>query len=316
MNRARNVGIPVVLCALVGAAPARADFFPALDVTLDPAVAGTTPALTATFTQAADDSAIERFTLNLPAGFTATGARGVSSCPAPAARAAACTDASRIGVVEGRLGTSAGFAGTIHKVAADRVAVLVSALGGSIGQVVPGSLTKRADGSLDLKLDELPALPLTRLTFRFYGGAASLVRTPSKCGDYVIDGKFTSRRGELALDRSAVAITGCAGVPAVRVDNIRLSHSRFHAGGSRSGSRTIIAWWAARAVDHTNVRIERRSKTGWRTLGVLVTGGAVGDNSIRWDGRLNDRPLKRGSYGLRIQPAGSAPSRIVRFRVL
>jgi hypothetical protein len=49
---------------------------------------------------------------------------------------------------------------------------------------------------------------------------------------------------------------------------------------------------------------------------VLVTGGDAGDNRVRWDGRLNDRALKRGSYGLRIQPSGSAPSRIVRFRIL
>jgi hypothetical protein len=316
MNRTRKIGILVVLCSLVGAAPARADFFPDLDVALDPAVAATSPALTATITQGAKDSTIERFTLNLPAGFTAAGAPAVASCPAAAASAGACTSASRLGTVDGRVGSAAGFTGTIHKVAADRIVVLVSALGGSIGQVVPGSLTERADGSLDLKLDQLPALALTRLTFRFYGGGASLVRTPSKCGDYAIDGKFTSRRGELALDRSIVAITGCSGVPAVRVANVRLSHSSFRAGGSRSGFRTIIAWWAARAVDHTNVRIERRARGGWRTLGVLVTGGTPGDNRVRWDGRLGDRTLKRGSYGLRIQPAGSAPSRVVRFRIL
>jgi hypothetical protein len=316
VKRARNIGLAVSLCALLSAAPARADFFPDLTVALAPANAATAPGLAATFTQPASDSAIERFTLSLPAGFTRLGAPGVPACSLASARAGACPAATRIGTVDGRVGTAVGFDGTIHKVSADRFAVIVSTLGGSIAQVVPASLTKRADGSLDLKLDQLPALALTRLTFRFYGGAAALVRTPSKCGDYAIDGKFTSRRGELALDRSVVAITGCRGVPAVQVENIRLSDDRFRAGGGFAGYRTIIAWWAARQVDHTNVRIERRAKRGWRVVGVLVTGGSVGDNSVRWDGRLGERVLRPGTYGLRIQPAGSAPSRLVRFRVL
>ena len=316
MNRARRIGFAVTLCALIGAAPARADFFPDLTVALSPANAATAPGLAATFTQPASDSAIERFTLSLPRGFKPLGAPGVSSCSVASARAGACPAASKLGTVDGRVGSAVGFSGTINKVSADRFAVIVSALGGSISQVVPGSLTRRADGSLDLKLDQLPALALTRLTVRFYGGGASLIKTPSKCGDYAIDGKFTSRRGELALDRSVVAITGCRGVPAVGVANIRLSHERFRAGGGFAGYCTIIAWWAARWADHTNVRIERRSKRSWRVLGILVTAGNAGDNSLRWDGRLGERLLRPGTYGLRIQPAGSAPSRLVRFRIL
>ena len=316
MNRARNIAIVVSLCALAGAAPARAGFFPDLTVAFAPANASTAPGLAATFTQPATDTAIERFTLNLPAGFTAHGAPGVPRCSSVQALSGSCAAATRIGTVDGRVGSAVGFSGTIHKVAPDRIAVIVSTLGGSIRQVVPGLLTTRADGSLDLKLDQLPALALTRLTFRFYGGGAALVKTPATCGDYAVDGKFTSRRGELALDRSVVAITGCRGVPAVRVSNIRMSETRFRAGGSYAAWRTIVAWWSARWVERTDVRIERRTKRGWRVLGALVTDGNAGEHALRWDGRVRGRPLRPGAYGLRIQPAGSAPSRLVRFRIL
>jgi hypothetical protein len=302
VNRARYIGFAVSLCAFAAAAPANAAFFPDLDVEFAPANAHTAPGLSATFTQPQTDTAIERFTLSLPAEFGALKARGVEACGLAAVRAAACPPATRLGAVDGRVGTQTAFSGTIHKVTHNRFAVSVSALGGAIRQVVPGSITRRANGSLDLKLDQLPALALTRLTFRFYGGGAALIRTPSKCGDYTVDGKFTSRRGELALDRSVVAITGCRGVPAVRVSNVRLT-------------RTIIAWWAARWVEHTDVRIERRTKRGWRRVGTLVTGGVLGDNRLRWDGRVNGRVLRPGAYGLRIQPAGSAPSERVSFRI-
>jgi hypothetical protein len=315
MQRIRIAGLAAALC-LIAAAPARADFFPVLGVDLAPPTASTAPGLTATITQPAKDSAIERFTLNLAAGFESIGAPGAQPCSTAALQAAACPPASRIGTVDGLIGDTLGFSGAIHKVSADRFAVVVSTLGGSIGQVVPGSLTKRSDASLDLKLDQLPSLPLTSLTLRFDSGARSLIRTPSKCGSYDVDGKFTSRSGELALDRTVVAVTGCSGVPAVRVANLRLSHRSFRAGGSRLGYRTIIAWWAARGADHTNVRIERQTRRGWHVLGVLVTDAQVGQNIVRWDGRLRDRALKRGSYGVRIQPAGSAPSKLVRFRVL
>jgi hypothetical protein len=311
VRTARIAGLAVALC-VCAAAPARADFMPDLTLGLEPPTASTAPALTATISQPVKDSPVERFTLNLPAGFELLGAPGAAVCSPVAMRAAACPAASRIGSVDGRIGASTGVSGALYKAGSDRFAAIVSALGGSIGQVVPGSISRRADGSLDLKLDQLPALALTRLTFSFDGGQHSLVRTPARCGAYDVDGKFTSRAGEFALDRTTVAVTGCSGVPAVQVANVRLSRTSFRAGAYR----TIIAWWASRAVDHTNVRVERHVKGRWRVIGVLVANANAGDNIMRWDGRLRERALHRGTYGLRIQPAGSAPSRIVRFRVL
>jgi hypothetical protein len=315
MDKARTLVLAVALC-LLSAAPAHAAFFPDLTIGVAPATAGSTPALTATIAQPATDTPIERFTLALPAGFAAAGAPSAATCALPAVRAGTCPAASRIGTFNGRLGSTVPFGGTIHKTGANSFGMFVGVLGGAVGQVVEGTLNPRPSGALDVKLDRLPALPVSTLTMRLWGNQLALIRAPDACGTYSIDGKFTSRRGELAIDRTQMPITGCAGVPAVQVANVRFSAKRFRAGGSPFGSRTIIAWWASRAVDHTNLRIERRVRGAWRVLGVLVATGNVGDNFVRWDGRLRNRTLKPGSYGLRIQPAGSAPAKLVRFRIL
>jgi hypothetical protein len=311
---------PIILLAvaacLVGAAPAHATFAPDLTLGFEPPTAAGSPALTATITQPATDSAIERFTLHLPAGFSPTGASAAASCEVATVGAGACPEATRLGTVGMLLTPTVGSVGTIHKTGPNRFAMRLSFLAGTVVHVVEGSLIQRADGSLDLRLAQLPELPMTRLALRFYGGPLSLFRTPDQCGNHTIDGKFTSRQGDLAIDRTVVSIVGCPGVPAVQVQNVRFSDQRFKAGGPRSGYRTIIAWWASRAVDHTNVRIERRTRRGWRVLGVLVAPANAGDNRIRWDGRLNDRALAPGVYGVRIHPAGSTPAKLVRFRIV
>jgi hypothetical protein len=315
MDKARTLLLAVGLC-LLGAAPAHAAFFPDLTIGVASPTAGSTPALTATIAQPATDTPIERFTLALPAGFAAAGAPGATSCALPAVGAGRCPASSRIGTFNGKLGSTVTFEGTIHKTGANSFGMFVGVLRGAVGQVVQGTLNPRPNGGLDVKLDRLPALPISTLTMRLWGNGLALIRAPATCGTYTIDGKFTSRRAELAIDRTLMPITGCAGVPAVQVANVRFSAKRFRAGGSAYGTRTIIAWWASRAVDHTALRIERRVHGAWRVLGVLVATGNLGDNFVRWDGRLRNRTLKPGSYGLRIQPAGSAPAKLVRFRIV
>lgn len=315
VKAARAPLLALALC-LVAATPAHAAFFPNLTIGLSSGTAAGTPALTATIAQPATDTPIERFTLTLPAGFSTAGAPAAATCTVQAIRAGACSTATRIGAFDGRWGSGAAFRGTMHKTGPNSFALLVSFLGGAVNQVVEGTLVRRANGASDLRLDRLPALPIAGLTLRFAGGPLSLIRTPASCGTYTVDGKFTSRLGELAIDRTLMPIEGCAGMPVVQVANVRLSETRFRAGGSMYDSRTIVAWWASEAVEHTDVRIERRVRGAWRLLGVLVATGNAGDNRVRWDGRLRGRALKPGRYGLRIQPAGSAPAKLVRFRVV
>ena len=294
-----------LVCAAFAVVPANAsaDFVPELAIGLDPATAGAAPTLTATIGQPAADTAVERFTISLPAGFTAYGAPNASNCPLAAIRSGSCPASSQIGTVNGSIGPVISFSGTVHKFRYDRFAVFISGLGGVITQALGGAVTAR-DGGLDLTLNGLPDLPVTSLVIRLDGGGRALVRNPADCGAYAIDGKFTSRDDELALARSLVSITGCSGVPAVSVTNLRMSKTRF-----RVGRQTVIAWSASRATDHTNVRIERKVKGKWRVVGVLVATGKQGENILRWGGRIGERELKPGRYAVRIQPAGSAPAK-------
>ena len=315
VRMARIAGLAIALCAIT-AAPAHAAFFPDLTVALAPATAGGTPTLATAIAQPATDTPIERFTLTLPAGFRATGAPGASSCLAASPASGTCSAGTRISTFVGRLGTNIPLGGGIYKTGPTTFGFVVSMLDGAVSQTVQGSLTTRASGALDLKLDQLPALPLTELRLGFFDGPLSLVRAPDACGAYTLDGKFTSRQGELAIDRTTMAIRGCEGVPAVLVANVRMSERRFESGGSMYGTRTMIAWWASENVDHTNVRIERRVNGAWRRVGTLVASGWKGENFVRWDGRLKGRELKPGRYGVRIEPAGSEAAKRLRFRIV
>lgn len=316
MVRMARTAVLIAAFSLLTAGSAHAEFHPNLDVGLAPAAVKTSPLLTATVTQPATDTPIERLTLTLPAGFTRAGASGAVPCDPATLQAGSCPDNTLIGSFTGRLGANVPLGGAINKTGFGTFGLNVSVLGGAISQVVDGTVTRRSNGSIDIKLDQLPALPITSLALRFWSGQYSLIRTPARCGTYTIDGKFTSRRGELAIDRMELPIGGCDGAPAVQVENIRFSDRRFKAGGSAYAARTIIAWWLSQAVDHVNIRIDRRVDGRWRELGKLVGPGDAGDNSVRWAGRLKGRKLEPGRYAVRIQPAGGGSSDRAKFRIL
>jgi hypothetical protein len=311
---ARTAGLVAALFLLT-AAPARA-FSPDLSLELSPPSVQRSPELTATISQPATDTPIERFTLTIPAGFTAATASGAAACESALLATNGCAEDTQIGDFTGRIGSNVALDGTINKTGDETFGMYVSILGGAVSQVVDGSLVRHDNGTLDLKLDELPALPITGLVLRFAGGDRSLIRTPARCGDYALEGKFTSRRGELAIDRSEIQIGGCTDVPIIRAENVRFSDRRFKAGGSPYSGRTIIAWWLPQAVNHTNVQILRRVDGRWRKVGRLVGTGDAGDNSLRWDGRLHGEKLEPGRYAVRIKPAGSNPGPRVGFRIL
>jgi len=314
VQMARMAGLVAALFLLT-AAPASA-FFPDLSVELSPPSVDRSPALTATISQPATDTPIERFTLTIPAGFTAAQAPGAAACTPAELATNACAPDTQVGTFTGGLGPSVVLDGTINKTGDETFGMYVSILGGAVSQVVEGSLVRRSNGTLDLRLDELPALPITELVLRFAGGDRSFIRTPASCGDYALDGKFTSRRGELAVDRKEIRIGGCSDVPVIRAENVRFSDRRFEAGASPYNARTIIAWWLPQEVDHTNVLILRRKGGKWRKIGRLVGTGYEGDNSLRWSGRLHGDKLEPGRYAVRIKPAGSNPGPRVGFRIL
>ena len=190
-----------------------------------------------------------------------------------------------------------------------------------------GNPTVEVEVALDSQARGRPAVPSGASTGEFEatqqrvageawngkGVAQAVSNVNSDIAEALIGARATDQG---AIDRTLMPIEGCLGLPDVQVGNIRLSKKRFRAGGSIYGSRTIIAWWASEPVEHTDIRIELRVRGAWRLLGVLVGTGTAGDNSVHWDGRLKGRKLKPGRYGLRIQPVGSEPTKLVRFRIV
>src|SRR5688572_32658939 len=130
----RALLLALVLC-FVAAAPAHAAFFPDLTLGLSSGTAAGTPALTATIAQPATDTPIERFTLTLPAGFSAAGAPAAAPCTVPAIRVGACPPTTRIGVFDGRWGSGAALRGPIHKTGPNSFGLLARFLGGAVTQV-------------------------------------------------------------------------------------------------------------------------------------------------------------------------------------
>jgi hypothetical protein len=291
--------------------PAQAAFAPELSVGVTPATPAAAPAITATVSQPAGATPVQRFTLSLPAGFTTLGAPAAGVCPLRSLLALHCPAASRIGTLDAVIGGSVAFSGAIHKAGPTRFGVVAGGLGGAVKQAIGGAVRGRADGSLDLTLDQLPALAFTRLTVQLDGGGRSLFGTPARCGAYPLDGKFTSRRGEMALARTIVRVLGCPGTPVVAVSDVRLSRVRL-----RPGFGTVLRWTASQAADHTLVRVERRAKGRWRAAGGLVAEARAGENVLRWDGAVDGRRLEPAGYALRVQPAESAPSARIPFRVV
>jgi hypothetical protein len=314
IHMARTAGFLAALF-LITAAPAHAAFFPNFEVGLSPAKVKESPLLVADISQPATDTPIERFTLTLPAGFTTAPAAGATSCDPAALATGACPAGTEIGSFTGRLGASVPLAGAISKTGPDTFGLYVSILSGAISQVVQGSLTERQNGDIDLEVGQLPALPITSLSLRFWGGQYSLIRTPARCNTFTLDGKFTSRRGDLVIDRTEIPIA-CPGAPLIRAENVRFSDRRFKAGGSAYSGRTIIAWWLPQAVGRTKLLIDRRVSGKWRKQGRLVGTGNAGDNSLRWDGRLHGDKLEPGVYGVRVRPAGNIAGERTRFRIL
>src|SRR3712207_4561250 len=245
---ARVAGLAIALC-LGTAAPAWAAFAPELRVGLNPPTAASVPAIDATVSGLAGGAPVQRFTLTLPSRFAPTGAPGTSVCPPASAALGSCVPSARVGVVEGRTVDGTPLAGWINKVAGDQYLAFVSTFGGAVKQVVPVTLARRSSGAVDMKIDQLPALALSTISFRFAGGGHGVLRTPKQCGTYTRDGKFTSRTGELAIARRNVTIIGCDDAPAVAVENVTLSRHRFRPGPYR----TTIGWTASAAAERTDL---------------------------------------------------------------
>jgi len=285
----RPVAISAALL-LLAAAPAGAAFSPAFDATLDPAARAVPATLVAAVAPREGDTALRRLTLRLGGGFEL--APPAQACPGALELAGFCPADSRVGTID-----AAGAALPLHLAGAGE---RLAGLPGVTGRLVP-----RPGGPLDVRIEGLPPGPAVVTLDR-------LLRSPSSCGPAHVDALMTSTAGEGAAVRRELALAGCS--RSLRLTRLRVTPSRFAVARSladvRRGFGTVISWRLTRETTGTRFLIERRAGRRWRRSGSIVGTGLVGENLLRFDGRLRGRGLRPGLYRVR------AGRRASRFRVL
>lgn len=320
-RRGRGRAVPTAIAALallLLPASARAAFAPAVDVSLEPATAGAVPKLVVVVRQAPGETPPARLTVRLPRGFRGNSAYRGAVCDAAAVRARRCPAESWIGMLGLDLAGLPDLGGGLHAAAGGSPVVgFLGPAGGPLDLTVTAAVVPRADGSVELRLAGLPAAPTSLVWLELFGGPRGTLRNPRRCGPALFEVAFTSHRDELAIARRLVEIGGCP----LRLSRVRLSRSRFRAVRKRGDRRrrgygTVVTWRASAQTGATKVRVQRRVRRRWRTLGSVVATGHAGRNVLRFDGRLRRRPLRPGSYRLVLEPRGSEPLAARRFRVL
>jgi hypothetical protein len=178
------------------------------------------------------NSHIRSLALALPDGVSISpgGVHGRSACSEAAfhhgeEEPAGCPQASRIGSVElsGPLSRDP-LAGEVYlggELPGDRFRLFVVARGAGIEAKLLGSI--RADpgtGRLTAELNELPQIPLERMTLRFDGGPRAVLATPLECGPATTKATFVPYSGTPPVTSSdavsigaAAASSSCAAEP-------------------------------------------------------------------------------------------------------
>jgi hypothetical protein len=174
-------------------------------------------------------SEVRAFAATLPAGLTLSPgvADGLAACDdeqlgAGTTRDPACPPGSQLGTVE--LETPVGsqpFTGGIYfagPLPHDGYRVFATASGPGVVLKLVGSLEPDPQtGQLSLALDDLPALPFSRLRLHFEDGARAPLATPATCGPGAVAVSVAPYRGGAPLERSALleVISGPGGAPCV-----------------------------------------------------------------------------------------------------
>ena len=305
MGLARLAWMPVAI-ALALPGVAQAAFAPALTVALEPPQAGQVPQVVADVTHAAR---LQRFTLRFPPGFSANRSLTVPGCPPVDQLVRACPAATRIGTVE----IDGNGSGPVHMAESNGLRT-VTFLG---GQALRGIFRPGAEDTLNVTFDGIPLLPRGALRVILFGGERGLVRAPAECGISAVAGNFTAAGGEMAVAQAPVTVTGCADAPhasAVRAVPRRFRPTAF-TDLERPVGGTTLTWTLDRAVAGTRILVERRVGRRWKRVGSVIGSGDVGANSLRFDGRIRNRPLAPGTYHFVLHPRGGFAAASPRFTI-
>ena len=279
---------------VVPAAAAHAAYAPALEVRVDPATPDTASALTATLRQAPGESANRDEVVRFPPAFRFNPGFSVNGCTAAQEADAACPDASRIGLATADTELGA-FSGAIHLTQDFRFLIFLRGFGGLVQQKIDGYFRMGADGWIESVIEGLPQVRSTVAQVRMDAGARSLMLTPAECGQYPVDGRFTSHQGETATSRATVTIAGCER-PAIAALRARARRGRIDA-----------AWTLTSAAARTEVVLERRVWTRpwvrWTRVRASARTAAAGPARTVLSGPRGAR-LRAGRYRMTLTAYG------------
>ncbi len=204
--------------------PGPLPFNPQLLVSQASPKAGRASSLSATVRRQGGEALPSQFTLNLPAGLSAS-LGSVQTCPASQAAAGDCPPASRLGSVQ--LGVGSGprpavLSGSVFLAGPYRHAPfsMVMAIPAAVGPFSLGAVAFRAtmqiDGSsgrVTVATDQLPSViggvPIRLQTLSLSLDRPGLVRNPTSCGPHALDASVASQEGATATLSSPYRVSGC-----------------------------------------------------------------------------------------------------------
>ena len=291
----RRVAILALTAAgiAVPAVPAHAAYAPALEVRVDPATPYSASALTATLRQAPGESANRDEVVRFPPAFRFNPGFSVNGCTAAQEADAACPDASRIGLAtaETELGS---FSGLVHLTQDFRFVIFLRGFGGLVQQKIDGYFRMGADGWIESVIEGLPQVRSTLAQVRMDAGARSLMLTPAECGQYPVDGRFTSHENETATSRATVTIVGCEAGAQVAALRAR----------PRRGALDVV-WQLTGAAARTEVVLERRvRRRPWVRWTRIRAARIAGASRARLSGPRG-APLRPGRYRVTLSTFGA-----------
>ena len=174
---------------------------------------GATPEITTVITQKPGEATTKKSVVTLPKGTGLNLNNKLKTCPADALARKDCPESSRVATAEAEsklLPIGETLKGNVY---------LTGQRGGKLTMslLLKGFVDLRIDGTsgvendtITLAFDNQPALPTSKLTFKFEGGDKSLITNPRKCGSITTTANFTSHSGKTHAVSVPMQVKGCS----------------------------------------------------------------------------------------------------------
>ena len=181
---------------------------------------GAAPEITTVITQKPDEATTKKTVVTLPKGTGLNLNNKLKPCPADALARKDCPESSRVATAEAEsrlLPIGETLKGNVYLTGQKGSKLTMSLL-------LKGFVDLRIDGTsgvendtINLAFDNQPAMPTSKLTFKFAGDDKSLITNPRKCGSITTTANFTSHSGKSHVVSVPMQVKGCSG-PTFDVD--------------------------------------------------------------------------------------------------